>query len=83
MVEDTAWGLAILGTRAALRRFDVRWPLKLLFIAWFLAMAMAPRPLAQRLAGVWYFPGRRGPVNRMLRAFHVSARTWARSAAGA
>jgi glycosyltransferase involved in cell wall biosynthesis len=81
MVDDTSLGLVVLGIRAAMRRFDVRWPLKILFIAWFIAMALAPQPLAWRLAQVWYFPGRRGPLNSALSVLHVPSRAWARSAA--
>jgi glycosyltransferase involved in cell wall biosynthesis len=81
MVDDTTLGLAVLGIWAALRRFDVRWPLKLLFIAWFIGMALAPRTYARELAELWYFPGRRGQLNAALRVLHVPARAWARSAA--
>ena len=81
MVDDTSLGLVVLGIRAAMRRFDVRWPLKILFISWFVAMALAPQPLARSLAQVWYFPGRRGPLNSALSVLHVPSRTWARSAA--
>ena len=66
MVDDTSLGLVVLGIRAAMRRFDVRWPLKILFISWFVAMALAPQPLARGLAEVWYFPDRRGPLNSAL-----------------
>jgi glycosyltransferase involved in cell wall biosynthesis len=81
MVDDTALSLAVLGVRAALRRFDVRWPFKGLFMAWFLLMMVAPEPLALALAQLWYFPGRRGKFNSALSALHVSGRAWARSAA--
>jgi glycosyltransferase involved in cell wall biosynthesis len=81
MVDDTALDLAVLGIRAAVRRFDVRWPLKVLFIAWFVAMSVAPPALALGLAQIWYFPGRRGHLNSALSVLHVPARAWARSAA--
>jgi hypothetical protein len=51
--------LVVSALRAAGRRFDVRWPTKLLFGSWFIAMAAAPRPLATRVAELFLFPERR------------------------
>ena len=42
--------------RAARRRTNVSAPMKLIFVAWFAAMAIAPRPLARRLALWFLFP---------------------------
>jgi glycosyltransferase involved in cell wall biosynthesis len=81
MVDDTALSLAVLGIRAATRRFDVRWPFKALFITWFVLMMLAPRCMALGLAELWYFPERRGRLNSALSALHVPGRSWARSAA--
>ncbi|MEK7787099.1 MAG: hypothetical protein AAB658_16980, partial [Chloroflexota bacterium] len=61
-----------MGIRASLRRFDVAWPMKILFGGWFMAMVLAPKPLAWWLAEVFSFPEKREPINRMLRAFHAS-----------
>jgi hypothetical protein len=52
---------------AARRRTDVSAPMKLMFVGWFGAMALAPRPVATRLAALFLFPERRGPLNRILR----------------
>ena len=53
---DRVWRLLIDGIRATARRFDVRWPMKLLFFGWFTTMAAAPRPVARRLAQFFLFP---------------------------
>ncbi len=68
--EDSAWGLVVDGVRAAGRRFDVSWPMKLIFVAWFAATAASPRALARRLGELFAFPTRRGPVNRTLTRLH-------------
>jgi glycosyltransferase involved in cell wall biosynthesis len=47
---DRLGTLALDGVRAARRRFDVSWPLKLLYCLWFGAVALAPRPLARVFA---------------------------------
>jgi glycosyltransferase involved in cell wall biosynthesis len=53
--------------RAAGRRFDRSWPMKLMMVAWFLAVAVSPRPLVRRLAELFLFPeGRRPSLNRIL-----------------
>ena len=57
--DERAPALVVSALRAAGRRFDVRWPTKLLFVGWFIAMAAAPRPLARGLAELFLFPERR------------------------
>jgi hypothetical protein len=52
--------------RAARRRDNVSAPMKLIFVAWFAAMAIAPRPLARRLALWFLFPDQRPALNRLL-----------------
>jgi Glycosyl transferase family 2 len=59
------------GLRAAGRRFDVPWPMRLLFAGWFVVAAISPRPLARRLAELFLFPQRRAPVNRVLARLHA------------
>jgi glycosyltransferase involved in cell wall biosynthesis len=76
---DRVGRLALGGAVAALRRFDVRWPMKLMFIAWFAAMACAPRGAAKRLAEVFLFPQHRRRINNLLGRL---ARPEARSPAG-
>jgi hypothetical protein len=64
--RDRVGRLALGGAIAAVRRFDVRWPMKLMYIAWFAAMALAPRRVAAALAVMFLFPERRRPINRLL-----------------
>lgn len=58
------------GTRAALRRFDLRPPLRAALAIWFALMAVAPRGLARRLGQSFLLPERRRTANRLLRALH-------------
>jgi hypothetical protein len=51
---------------ACRRRDNVSTALKAMFLGWFAAMAVAPRPLARSLATQMLFPGRRGGLNRLL-----------------
>jgi hypothetical protein len=67
-LRDRVPRLAAGGAVAALRRSDVRWPWKVVTIAWFAAMACAPRRHAHRLAELFLFPGRRPRVNVLLGA---------------
>jgi Glycosyl transferase family 2 len=68
--SDSLMSLAIDGTRAAGRRTDVSWPLKLLYGSWFWVMAALPAAAARRLAGLFLFPERRGALNRVLEYLH-------------
>jgi hypothetical protein len=68
--EDTRARLVGDGVRAASRRFDVRAPMRVVFGAWFVATAMAPRPLALRLGRWLLFPEQRGGANHLLRRLH-------------
>jgi cellulose synthase/poly-beta-1,6-N-acetylglucosamine synthase-like glycosyltransferase len=58
------------GLRAARRRFDVSAAMRLMFAAWFAAIAVAPRALARRLAELFLFPERRGSLNRLVGRMH-------------
>jgi len=60
-----------MGMRASLRRFDVAWPMKLLFLGWFTAIGLAPKVLAIWLAEVFLFPEKRQPINTILGTFHA------------
>jgi glycosyltransferase involved in cell wall biosynthesis len=66
LADDRVSRLAVDGAIAAVRRFDVRWPKKLVFIGWFAATALAPRRACGRLAGIFLFPERRPRVSRLL-----------------
>jgi glycosyltransferase involved in cell wall biosynthesis len=68
--DDSIPSLVFAGLQASLRRFDVRWPLKCLFIVWFAALAVTPRPIAQRLAELFLLPDRGRLVNTALAFFH-------------
>jgi hypothetical protein len=68
--DDGRARLALAGARAALRRFDVRPPMRAAFCVWFVATAVAPRPIALRLGRLFLFPEQRAGVNRLLRALH-------------
>jgi hypothetical protein len=68
--EDSAWGLVVDGVRAAGRRFDVSWPMRLIFAVWFVAAAASPRALARQLGELLTFPERRGAFNRILARLH-------------
>ena len=54
------------GSAAALRRFDVAWPMRFAYLLWFFVMAVAPRGLAQLAAELMVFPARRRGVNAWL-----------------
>jgi hypothetical protein len=66
LADDRVARLAFAGAVAAVRRFDVRWPKKLIFIGWFAATAVAPRRACEELAGIFLFPERRVRVDRLL-----------------
>ena len=68
---DSSPRLLAYGLRAAHRRFDVSWPMRLLFAAWFLAAAISPRPLTRRLGELFLFPERRASINRILARLHA------------
>jgi len=70
---ETRAGLLGRGLLAAARRFDVRWPMKTLFMAWFVAMAVAPRRAARSLAERFFFPDKRQGLNRWLGRWHLPA----------
>jgi hypothetical protein len=56
--DDRVAGLVALGLRASARRFDIGWPKKLTFMTWFVAMGLAPRTAATRLAEAFFPPSR-------------------------
>jgi Glycosyl transferase family 2 len=59
--DDGVARLLVSAVRASGRRFDVRWPTKLLFVCWFIAMTAAPRRLAVHVGELFLFPQRRWP----------------------
>jgi Glycosyl transferase family 2 len=66
--------------RAAGRRSNVTAPMKLVFLAWFAALATAPRPLARRLALLFFFPERRASLNDLLGRLQRGSKAPARPA---
>jgi glycosyltransferase involved in cell wall biosynthesis len=69
--DDRVGRLLRLGMRAALRRFDVSWVMRLMFCAWFVAMAVAPHPMARELAERFLYPEKRTGLNHVLRRLHA------------
>lgn len=74
IAEERLGQLLRLGITASWRRFDIAWPMRIAFMLWFLAMTMAPNPLARRLAEQFHYPQRRGWINRWLGRFHRQPR---------
>lgn len=66
VAADSRRSLLADAVRAARRRDGVSVALKAAFVAWFAAIAMAPRPLARRLALLFLYPQRRAGLNRLL-----------------
>lgn len=66
IATDSAFGLLRDSLGACRRRDDVPAAMKAAFVAWFAAMAVAPRRLARRLAELFMFPSRRRSLNRLL-----------------
>jgi GT2 family glycosyltransferase len=64
--RDRVSRLVLGGCAAAARRFDVRWPTKLMFVGWFFAMALVPRRPGAQLAEVFLFAERRSTLNSLL-----------------
>ncbi len=67
--QDTVRGLVTDALRATPRR-EVAWPMKALYIGWFLLAATAPRRAVRRLAELFVFPERRRVLNRLLQRMH-------------
>ncbi|HYC32532.1 MAG TPA: glycosyltransferase family 2 protein [Gemmatimonadales bacterium] len=63
---DTVARLGVRGAAAALGRSDLSWGLRLLYPAWFLAMAAAPRRPAGWLAEKMLYPERRGAIGALV-----------------
>jgi glycosyltransferase involved in cell wall biosynthesis len=63
---DRRPGLLADAARGARRRANVSPLMKLTFVAWFAAIAVAPKPLARRLALLFFFPESRSSLNQVL-----------------
>jgi Glycosyl transferase family 2 len=66
IADDRPWRLVRDAAGAARRRSNISAPMKLMFLAWFGLMAIAPRPIARRLAALFLFPQNRSSLNRVL-----------------
>ncbi|MFN8473392.1 MAG: glycosyltransferase [Anaerolineae bacterium] len=64
--EDNLWRLLTLGAIASARRFDVSFAMKLLYVLWFAALVLAPKPFDRWLAEQAMVPPSRGRLNRLL-----------------
>jgi hypothetical protein len=71
--EDTVWRLLRLGAAAALGRFDVKWPMRLMLALWFLLMVVAPRSVARWLGERFLYPEKRAAFNQVLRILHAKS----------
>lgn len=69
-LPDGRLGLLRDSVIACRRRDNVSAAMKAMFVAWFAAMAAAPRALARPLAERFLFPERRGALNRVLGRLH-------------
>lgn len=76
---DSARSLLADAVGAVRRREGVPAAMKILFVAWFTAMAVAPRRAARRLAALFLFPERRIVANRALGRLHRRSRRGQRS----
>lgn len=56
--DEKRWQLCGLGIAAAIRRFDITWQKKALFLVWFIGMLVAPWPLTRWLAEQFVFPAK-------------------------
>lgn len=72
--DDTRLGLLRDARQALRRRATASAAMKAMLAAWFAAMAVAPRPLARRLAVAFLFPQRRRLLNRLLASQHRDGR---------
>ena len=79
--DDRVSALLADAVRAAHRRSNVSAPMKAMFVAWFAAMTVAPRPLARWLAVLFLFPERRTALNHVLRRLQRAGRGEALAAA--
>jgi hypothetical protein len=66
---DGRGSLLLDAARAASRRSNVSAAMKPMFVAWFAAMAAAPRRMARPLSLLFLFPEQRGTLNRVLGRF--------------
>ncbi len=64
--SDSRRGLFANSARAARRRSNVSAAMKLVFVAWFAAIAVAPKSLVRRLAALFFFPESRTSLNQAL-----------------
>jgi glycosyltransferase involved in cell wall biosynthesis len=71
VAADNALNLLWSGIQAANRRFDVTLPMRLSFMAWFLAMSLAPLSGARWLAERFFFPESRPQINKLLQRWQA------------
>jgi hypothetical protein len=68
--DDTILKLFFLGIKASFQRFDVSLPMRFLYLVWFAAIFLSPRPLVRWLAIKFSFPEERMQLNKMLQELH-------------
>jgi GT2 family glycosyltransferase len=64
---DSRLRLARLGLVASARRFDLPCHIRALFMAWFIAVSVVPRPLARWLLTQAFFPEQRRAIAKLVR----------------
>ncbi len=74
ITDDTVWRVMATAIRAIRRRVDVHLVMRLLFLGWFAAMAVAPRAAVEALAEPFIFPSKRAVLNPLLARLHSPAR---------
>lgn len=79
--DDRAPALVLDAVRAARRRGNVSPLMRLMFVAWFGAMALAPPPLARRLGAWFLLPQRRTSLNHLFGRLQRGRRAGAVSSA--
>jgi glycosyltransferase involved in cell wall biosynthesis len=67
---DTPWRLFRLGIAAAVRRFDVTWSMRIIYMYWFAVLALAPPQVTPWLAAQFFLPDRRPLLNQLLKTMY-------------
>ena len=69
--QDRLLPLFWLGVMASIRRTQLSLTVRIVYVAWFVAMLLAPRPLAQRLGATYAHVTMRSRFNNLLRALQA------------
>lgn len=72
IASDSIWRLCWAGVTAARHRFDVSPVMRMLYMVWFAALAVAPKTIAWQLARGFLFPEQRQHLNYVFTMLHRS-----------